>query len=121
MASGGNPSNPNPVVAVLVPTYNNCVTLDAVLRDAAAHGLPVVVIDDASTSVHFEYLDGSGRRHQIWFDNPTTLAAKYAWVAKAGLRGVGIFETTMLDRCSNASRAAMWGALSHFKTDYEWK
>ena len=49
MASGGNPSNPNPVVAVLVPTYNNSATLDAVLRDAAAHGLPVVVIDDAST------------------------------------------------------------------------
>lgn len=38
-----------PSIAVLVPTYNNRSTLDAVLRGAAAHGLPVVVIDDAGT------------------------------------------------------------------------
>jgi glycosyltransferase involved in cell wall biosynthesis len=49
MATGETPSGAEPVIAVLVPTYDNRSTLDAVLRGAAAHGLPVVAIDDAST------------------------------------------------------------------------
>ena len=76
-----------------------------------------LVLDNASTSVHFEFLNSSGHRHQIWFDNPATLAAKYAWAAKAGLRGVGIFETTMIARCSKESMAAMWEALRYFKVE----
>ena len=38
-----------PRIAVLVPTYDNRDTLESVLRAAASHGLPLVVIDDAST------------------------------------------------------------------------
>ena len=42
-------SSPSPNIAVLVPTYNNDQTLRSVLEGAAASGLPVVVVDDAST------------------------------------------------------------------------
>ena len=38
-----------PRIAVLVPTYDNRDTLESVLRAAADHDLPLVVIDDAST------------------------------------------------------------------------
>ena len=38
-----------PRIAVLVPTYDNRDTLESVLRAAASHGIPLVVIDDAST------------------------------------------------------------------------
>ena len=38
-----------PRVAVLIPTYDNRETLESVLRAAASHDLPLVVIDDAST------------------------------------------------------------------------
>ncbi|MAH66823.1 MAG: hypothetical protein CMJ27_11405 [Phycisphaerae bacterium] len=38
-----------PRVAILIPTYDNRETLESVLRAAASHDLPLVVIDDAST------------------------------------------------------------------------
>ena len=38
-----------PRIAVLIPTYDNRETLESVLRAAAGHGLPLVVVDDAST------------------------------------------------------------------------
>lgn len=42
---------------MLVPTYNNARTLERVLREAAAQGLPVVVADDASTDTTPEILE----------------------------------------------------------------
>lgn len=40
-----------------MPTYNNARTLEEVLRASAAHGLPVVVADDASTDTTPEILE----------------------------------------------------------------
>jgi di-N-acetylchitobiase len=83
--------------------------------------------DATTTSVYIEFVNGSGVRHQIWYDNPTTIAKKSAWVANARLRGVGAFEASMLycpaskhHVCAlaqrepqlNASIAAMWTSLS---------
>ena len=50
-----------PRVAVLIPTYDNRDTLESVLRSAASHGLPLVVIDDASTDGCDSIIDGLER------------------------------------------------------------
>ena len=86
-------------------------------------------LDEETASAYFEFVNGSGIRHQIWYDTPQTIAAKRAWVEeRAALRGVGVFETSMLycsalkhqdcalahaDPRMNTSVEAMWAALGN--------
>lgn len=56
---------------------------------------------------------------QVWYDDPASLALKYATAAHLGLRGVGMWHLDALDyRCADAAcsseRAAMWAALRAF-------
>ena len=87
-----------------------------------------ILRDDDSASVFFEWLNSSGVRHQVWFDDATTLGRKMAWARQAGLRGVGVFLSSMLgcsggeacaianrDPAVNTSRRAMWSALDRFR------
>lgn len=46
--------------------------------------------DSLSGSPYYAYEDSSGWR-QVWFEDAQSLAAKYAFVREAGLRGVAIF------------------------------
>ena len=84
--------------------------------------------DNSTTSVFFDWFNGSGVRHQVWYDNAETLAIKCAWAGRARLRGVGTFLATMLectgsgpcaevrrDPAMNGSSAAMWAAFDSFK------
>lgn len=53
---------------------------------------------------------------QIWFDNPESLARKYALVRELGLRGTGMWNVDSLDyAATQGPRAretqAMWAAL----------
>ena len=52
---------------------------------------------------------------QYWWDDPDSLALKYAFAKRAGLRGVGPFTWSDLDP-ENAPEetAAMWAALGEF-------
>lgn len=54
------------------------------------------------------------RTTQIWFDDPESLAPKYALATKYGLGGVGMWEATKVAYNPNASlpdAAAMWDSL----------
>jgi glycosyltransferase involved in cell wall biosynthesis len=67
MATDESPADGTLSIAVLIPTYNNRSTLDSVLRGAAESGLPVVVIDDASTDgsqIVLEELETEGIVHR---------------------------------------------------------
>ena len=64
------------------------------------------VLDNASMTMHFDYWEATGeaKRHQVWYDDPKTLAAKYALAAKKGARGVAMWRTSFGDD-------SMWEAL----------
>lgn len=48
--------------------------------------------------------------HQVWFDDPATLALKYKWAAESGLGGTGMWTPSATLFNEGASRA-MWAAV----------
>ena len=76
-------------------------------RSAARPTHPV--LDRASMTMHFDYFatnatTGEVRRHQVWYDDPNTLAAKYDVVAAKHGKGVAMWT-------ANNGDDAMWDAL----------
>jgi spore germination protein YaaH len=73
----------------------------------------------STVAEHFDYYPGgnaSQARHQVWMDTPATLAIKYAWAKRKGLRGVAIWETGDVDYGNkNGGWLEMWDALSVLK------
>jgi di-N-acetylchitobiase len=65
------------------------------------------VLDTESMTQHFDYVATSGQRHQVWYDDPTTLATKYEAVATKGGLGVAMWTANFGDE-------PMWEALRHF-------
>jgi di-N-acetylchitobiase len=62
----------------------------------------------------FNYVDDStGRVHQVWFDDVTSLTLKYQFARAAGLRGVGMWTADFLDYSSPLPQQTMdmWHAL----------
>ena len=56
------------------------------------------------------YRNASGTLHQVWFDDPKTLAVKYAALRAAGVAALGMWTADSAG--DNASiAAAMWRAL----------
>ena len=61
----------------------------------------------------------TGRVHQMWYEDPRSLGAKYEMAAKLGLRGVGFYcaSGSWPDRLigSDAEDTAMWASVrDHF-------
>lgn len=48
-------------------------------------------IDTASQSAYYAYIAEGNKKRQCWFDNVQTLGAKYAYIKKKKLAGVGIW------------------------------
>jgi di-N-acetylchitobiase len=67
---------------------------------------------------YFNYKDAkSGAVHQIWYDDPQSLSAKYRLAKAAGFRGTGPFCFNMLDNSTDIGRKQsneMWQALRAF-------
>ena len=56
------------------------------------------------------YHNATGGKNQLWWDDPLTLAKKYAKVKAAGLRGLGMWTADSAG--SDASTAeSMWDAV----------
>ena len=73
--------------------------------------------DEDTASYFFNYEDSVGGKHQVWYDNPYSLKAKYKFAAENGLNGVAIWNADLLDY-SDIPRARqetkdMWEALQH--------
>ena len=73
--------------------------------------------DNETVTAWFEYFaddgDDSAVRHQLWFDDPTTLSAKYAIARGTALRGVAFWTADQVEY-DNGEAASMWGALASF-------
>jgi len=73
--------------------------------------------DTSMQNPYFNYKDEKGVVHQIWYDDPESLNAKYRIAKAAGLRGTGPFTFDMLDYKTDIGKtqaAAMWAALHTF-------
>jgi len=84
------------------------------LRSANASQLK---FDDSTSSPFFNFQHGDGTVHQIWFDNPESLAVKYGMASAAGLRGTGPYtfdDLAYSTELEKADAAGMWAALRKF-------
>lgn len=73
--------------------------------------------DEDSASIFFNYEDSVGGKHQVWFDNVTSLKQKYEFASTENLNGIAIWNSDLLDY-SDIPRAKqetkeMWDALHH--------
>jgi di-N-acetylchitobiase len=73
--------------------------------------------DTSMQNPYFNYRDAKGKVHQIWYDDPQSLTAKYSIAKAAGFRGTGPYTFDMLDYTTDIGKtqaAAMWAALHTF-------
>ena len=70
----------------------------------------------AAKAPYFDYYDHVGHRHQVWYDNPTSLALKYELVQKLGMRGIAFWGTDFLDYTGKvqgrAEAKVMWDVVN---------
>lgn len=66
--------------------------------------------------IRFYLQDTEGRVHQVWYDDPESIALKAAYVAQRGLRGIGMWNGNILDYSSDPvaqqQTVDMWNALT---------
>jgi hypothetical protein len=93
-------------------------SLHTVLGLLSNRSSPVMYDDHPDEqSPFFNYIDGEGTVHQLWFDSPQSLRLRYDIARKEGLRGVSAWRNDMVDYsggsaalCTRALWAAMVGA-----------
>ncbi|KAM4722591.1 di-N-acetylchitobiase-like [Rhinophrynus dorsalis] len=69
--------------------------------------------DDQQKSPFYNYKDGQGYIHQVWYDDPQSISLKVGYVKKRGLRGVGMWHADTLDYSSDP--------VAHQQTEDMWK
>ena len=68
------------------------------------------VLDNVSMTKHVILKNSSGDYHDLWFDDPQTLAAKYQAAKSAGMRAVGMWTPDAV-RWNRSAATAMWAAI----------
>uniref|UniRef100_S4RCH4 GH18 domain-containing protein n=1 Tax=Petromyzon marinus TaxID=7757 RepID=S4RCH4_PETMA len=71
--------------------------------------------DDKQKAPYFTYKNRTGAIHQLWYDDPKSLAIKAAYGRSRGLRGIGMWNGDLLDYsqdplCQNQTQE-MWAVL----------
>ncbi len=69
--------------------------------------------DAGSVSVFFDYLNSSGYRRQVWYDDASTLGVKIRWAKSQGLREVAMWMADSVDN-PNGGADELWGAIKLF-------
>ncbi|WIA29055.1 hypothetical protein OEZ86_011567 [Tetradesmus obliquus] len=72
--------------------------------------------EPTQASPYFNYRADDGSIHQVWYDDPASLALKYQVAADAGLQGIGIWNLDCLDYSSKDALVQqqtreMWAAV----------
>eukprot|EP01052_Picozoa_sp_SAG31_P022841 SAG31_NODE_1840_length_7122_cov_2.822156_4_plen_1100_part_00 len=71
--------------------------------------------DQRSVSVYFDYLNDTGHRRQVWFDDASTLGIKARWAKAQQFRGISMWTVDSIDYDDpNGGAAELWGALKLF-------
>ena len=68
------------------------------------------MLDNISMTRHVIWKNASGDSHDLWYDDPQTLAAKYAAAKSAGMRAVGMWTPDSV-RWNKSAATAMWAAI----------
>lgn len=69
--------------------------------------------DDNLLAPYFNYRDEHGAVNQVWFDNPRSLALKYALAKELGLAGVGVWTFGEVAPLPDPRSREMWDALKN--------
>lgn len=67
------------------------LTWDQVIATAQQHAA-TEQWDEGSQSPFFEYTDGSGQQHQVWYENARSVAAKFDLARRAELGGIELWR-----------------------------
>ncbi|KAF0042081.1 di-N-acetylchitobiase [Scophthalmus maximus] len=71
--------------------------------------------DSKQQAPYFNYKDQHGHIHQVWYDDPQSICPKADSVKSKGLRGIGMWNSNILDYSSETvakqQTAMMWNAL----------
>lgn len=79
----------------------------------------VVVYNRTVQSKYFNWEAADGSTHQVWYDDPDTLLAKYSLAKGSGVRGLGVWGAgAPLDDPTLAK--AMWDAIPTPRKDPRW-
>ncbi|MCJ8737805.1 hypothetical protein PDJAM_G00028320 [Pangasius djambal] len=71
--------------------------------------------DEVQQAPYYNYKDGNGNIHQVWYDDPESISLKAAYVGQQSLRGIGMWNGNLLDYSDDPvarqQSAEMWNAL----------
>ncbi|XP_061093795.1 di-N-acetylchitobiase [Conger conger] len=71
--------------------------------------------DEVQAAPYYNYKNKEGQVHQVWYDDPVSIALKAAYVSARGLRGIGMWNGNLLDYSNNTvaqqQTKSMWNAL----------
>ncbi|XP_075040112.1 di-N-acetylchitobiase-like [Mixophyes fleayi] len=71
--------------------------------------------DDVQKSPYYNYKDSKGQIHQVWYDDPESIALKAAYIRTFALRGIGMWNGDLLDYSNDTiaqqQTKDMWKAL----------
>ncbi|XP_073731874.1 di-N-acetylchitobiase [Misgurnus anguillicaudatus] len=72
--------------------------------------------DENQRAPYYNYKDTNGNIHQVWYDDPESIALKAAYVAQQGLKGIGMWNGNLLnyskDPIARQQTSDMWNALT---------
>lgn len=71
--------------------------------------------DEKQRAPYYNYKDTEGMVHQVWYDDPESIALKAAYVMQHGLKGIGMWNGNLLDYngdpIAQKQTVDMWNAL----------
>ena len=51
-----------------------------------------ILFDNETMTPHFNYTDGNGKEHEVWFEDARSMKAKYDLVREFSLKGMGYWN-----------------------------
>jgi len=74
--------------------------------------------ENANAAPYFHYVNSAdGKLHEVWYDDPASLALRYAVAKRLSWRGVGMWNADVFDYSTDSGRKdaqAMWDAMATF-------
>lgn len=78
------------------------VISNAAAVDLAASVFAQIKFDETAKAPYFNYTDPSGAKHEVWFEDARSVAARLSLVGEYGLAGISIWTINMRNRAGFA-------------------